>query len=74
MITNKIFVFVIIFIHCVLGLKFEFMFNFIQRNFVVVSISIQHDISFNLTFLSLIDDLYELFVAHKIITLGEPYN
>ena len=40
----------------------------------VVSISIQHDILFNLTFLSLIDDLYELFFAHKIITLGEPYN
>ena len=50
------------------------MLSYIQRNFVVVSISIQHDILFNLTFLSLIDDLYELFFAHKIITLGEPYN
>ena len=70
MITNKIFLFVIIFIHRVLGWKFELMLSFIH----VVSISIQHDISFNLTFLSLIDDLYELFFAHKIITLGEPYN
>ena len=50
------------------------MLSFIQRTFVVVSISIPHDILFNLTFLSLIDDLYELFFAHKIITLGEPYN
>ena len=70
MITNMIFLFVIIFIHCVLGWKFELMLSFIH----VVSISIQHDILFNLTFLSLIDDLYELFFAHKIITLGEPYN
>ena len=70
MITNKIFLFVIIFIHRVLGWKFELMLSFIH----VVSISIQHDILFNLTFLSLIDDLYELFFAHKIITLGEPYN
>ena len=70
MVTNKIFLFVIIFIHRVLGWKFELMLSFIH----VVSISIQHDILFNLTFLSLIDDLYELFFAHKIITLGEPYN
>ena len=57
-----------------MGMKIESMLSFIQRNFVVVSISIPHDILFNLTFLSLIDDLYELFFAHKIITLGEPYN
>ena len=55
-------------------MKIESMLSFIQRNFVVVSISIPHDILFNLTFLSLIDDLYELFFVHKIITLGEPYN